>query len=161
MARQVPARSRGFTLIELMVVVVIATILISIAVPSYMSQIQRGRRVQAKTALLDLAGREERFMSTAQTGSNYTDVPGNLGYAAWGQTIGDGYYTVTVCAVGPNMSANCPPSNQAAPGFVVTATAAGTQTKDTQCQVFQIDNTGTQWAFDANNNPNTTLCWNN
>ncbi len=161
MARKASMRSRGFTLVELMVVVVIATILLSIAVPSYMSQIQRGRRVQAKTALLDLAGREERYMSTAATGSNYTNVPANLGYTAWNQPIGDGYYTVTVCAVGPGMNANCNPSNQAAPAFVVTANAIGSQINDTQCQSFSVDNTGTQWAFDNNGNPTTAICWNN
>ena len=57
--------SRGMTLIELMMVVVIATILMSIAVPSYMSQVRQSRRIEAKTALLDLAGREERFFSTS------------------------------------------------------------------------------------------------
>ena len=57
------ATQRGFTLIELMVVVVIATILVGIAVPSYMSQMRKSRRTDAKTALLELAGREERFLS--------------------------------------------------------------------------------------------------
>src|SRR5438132_12993393 len=57
----------GFTLIELMVVVAIVTILFSIAIPSYMSYIRQSRRTEAKTAVLDLAGREERFLSTNPT----------------------------------------------------------------------------------------------
>jgi len=49
--------SFGFTLIELMVTVAIVTILATIAVTSYTSQIQKSRRTEAKSALLDLAGR--------------------------------------------------------------------------------------------------------
>ncbi len=162
MALNARRRDSGFTLIELMVVVVIATILISIAVPGYMSQLQQGRRVQAKTALLDLAGREERYMSTASTGSNYTQTPVNLGYSGnWPISVGNGYYTVTVCAVGPSMAGSCAPSNQTAPGFLVSAVPAGTQVNDSQCQFFAIDNTGQQWAHDANNNDTTTICWSN
>src|SRR6516164_5379396 len=90
--------SRGFTLIELMVVVVIATILLSIAVPSYMSQIRQSRRTEAKTALLDLAGREERFLTTNPQA--YTNVPAQLGYVGFGAAnpIGSGYYYLNVCS---------------------------------------------------------------
>ena len=49
------SRSAGFTLIELMVVVIIATILLSIAIPAYTSQIRKSRRTEARTAVLDLA----------------------------------------------------------------------------------------------------------
>ena len=66
---------RGFTLLELLVVVVIATILMSIAVPSYMTQIRQSRRTEAKTAILDLSGREERYLSTNPAGSvSYTHL---------------------------------------------------------------------------------------
>jgi len=40
----------GFSLIELMVTVAIATILISIAIPAYNTQIRKSRRTEAKTA---------------------------------------------------------------------------------------------------------------
>jgi prepilin-type N-terminal cleavage/methylation domain-containing protein len=73
----------GFSLIELMVVVAIATILFAVAVPSYMLYVRQSRRTEARTAVLDLAGREERFFST--NGATYTAVPGNLGYTAFGQ----------------------------------------------------------------------------
>ena len=54
----------GFTLIELMIVVVVLTLLAAIAIPTYSNQIRKSRRSEAKSALLDLAGREERFMAT-------------------------------------------------------------------------------------------------
>ncbi len=53
----------GFTLIELMVVVAIATILFAIAVPSYMTYVRQSRRVEAKTAVLDLAGARRALIS--------------------------------------------------------------------------------------------------
>ncbi len=160
------ARSaQGFTLIELMVVVVIASILMAIAVPSYMSQVRQSRRVEAKTALLDLAGREERYFSTSTTGANYSQTTTDVGYpvGAWPQVVGSGYYNVTVCAIGPGMAAACAPSNQTAPGYLITATpvAGQSQAADNQCQKFQVDNTGTQWAFDINNNNTTAFCWAN
>ncbi len=45
-----------------------------------MSQIRESRRTEAKTALLDLAGREERFFST--NGSTYSSATADLGYTA-------------------------------------------------------------------------------
>jgi len=155
--------SRGFTLIELMVVVVIASILMALAVPAYSSYVRRSHRVEAKTAVMDLAGREERYFSTSVTGANYSQTSTDLGYpvGAWPQAVGDGYYNVTVCAVGTGMAAGCPPSNQAAPGYLISAVPVGTQTNDTQCAFFAVDNTGKQWAHDNLGNDQTQYCWNN
>ena len=156
--------TRGFTLVELMIVVVIVSILMAIAVPSYSAYVRRSHRVEAKTALMDLAGREERYFSTSVTGANYSQTPADLGYppGAWAaQVIGSGYYTVNVCAVGPAMSGACPPSNQAAPGFAVTAVPVGTQLADTQCAFFAVDNTGKQWANDTAGVDQTAYCWGN
>jgi len=72
--------SRGVTLIELMIVVVIVSILAAVALPSYTAYVLRSHRVEAKTALLDLAGREERYYSTSQTGAFYTNLNTALGY---------------------------------------------------------------------------------
>jgi type IV pilus assembly protein PilE len=151
------------TLIELMIVVVIVSILASIAFPSYMAQMRRGRRVEAKTALLDLAGREERYFSTSATGANYSQTAADLGYTGLPVVLPSGNYTVTVCAVGPGLAGACPPSAQAAPAFTITATpVAGTsQAADAQCQSFSVDNTGRQWALDSANNDNTVYCWGN
>lgn len=54
---------RGFTLIEMMVVVAIVGILASIAYPSYIEQIAKGKRSQAKVQLLAAQQWMERFYS--------------------------------------------------------------------------------------------------
>jgi type IV pilus assembly protein PilE len=138
--------SRGFTLVELMIVVVVATILLSIAVPSYMSQVRQSRRTEAKTAILDLAAREERYFST--NGALYSTATTDVGYAgAFPVLVGpDNYYTVTVCSPAANCDPN--PNPPAAPSYFITATpVAGTsQAADTECTSFSVDSAGQQFA---------------
>lgn len=60
-------RQAGFSLIELMIVVVVLGILASIAWPSYVEYVQRSRRAEAKSALLAAAQCMERFNTSNQT----------------------------------------------------------------------------------------------
>ena len=80
---------QGFTLIELMIAVGITAILATVAVTSYSSYVLRAHRTEAKSALLDLASLEERYLSTNNC---YTATASALGYAALPLTIGSGYY---------------------------------------------------------------------
>jgi len=157
--------SRGFTLIELMVVVVIATILLSIAVPSYMSQIRQSRRTEAKTAILDLSGREERYLSTNPAG--YTNTPASLGYVGFGAAnpIGNGYYYLTVCSPAtatcvPGLNMPNPP---AAPSYTIVASPVPgqSQVNDLRCQLFAVDSAGQQYAVDNAGNVQPQFCWAN
>jgi type IV pilus assembly protein PilE len=143
-------RARGFSLLELMVTMVVAAILVTIAVSAYGTQVRESRRTDARTAVLDLAGREERNFSTT---NSYSNVPANLGYtgAAFPIVIGNGYYNVNVAvtAAAPGVPAT----------FTVTATPIGTQVNDTACASFAVNDQGVQSALDANGVDATTNCW--
>jgi type IV pilus assembly protein PilE len=148
-------RTTGFTLVELMVTIAIGAMLLAIAVPSYQSQIRKSRRVEARNAVLDLASREERFYSTANA---YTNDPPSLGYGAFGAAtpVGSGYYylTVTVQAADPTIPRLA--------GYTLTATATGTQVKDTACQQFIVNQIGQQSSVDGGNVTTTgsaSICW--
>jgi type IV pilus assembly protein PilE len=124
----------GFTLIELMVAVAIVGILATIAATSYQSQVQKSRRTDARSALLDLAGREEKLFSTTNA---YSATPSDLGYAgALPILVGSGYYSVNIVA-----PAAVPP---ALPTYTLTATAINAQVSDTACRTLTLDQTGLQ-----------------
>jgi type IV pilus assembly protein PilE len=156
MARRKSKRSAlaGFSLIELMVSVLIAAILLTIAVPAYQTFIRKGRRTQAKTAVLELAAREETLFSTTNA---YSNVPAAVGYGAgaFPQPVGNNYYTINV--VVPAAAAGVPPS------FVVTAlpVAGSSQALDSACQLFSVDQLGNQTALDSGGAVNSQTCWAN
>lgn len=60
-------RTRGFSLIELMIVVAIVAILAAIGVPAYTAQINKAYRADAQSALMQLASAMERFRTVNNT----------------------------------------------------------------------------------------------
>ena len=112
---------------------VIAAIIAAIAFPAYRRQVMESRRTAAKTALLDLTSREEKYYSTNNAYASVT----NLGYATIsGNAVqvpssNDDYYNVTV-------TLGNPPSS-----YTATATPQGNQANDA-CGSFQITNLGAQ-----------------
>jgi len=158
-------RIAGFTLVELMIVVLVVSILVGVAVPTYQTQVRKSRRTDAKTALMDMAGREAKVMTL---NNGYSATTSDLGYAGtFPQTIGSGYYQIHICmSTTTTAPATCTGSNAAATGLSYVATAipiAGTsQIKDTSCQYFSISNTGVQFASDSaagTGADTTSTCW--
>jgi len=143
------ARQKGFTLVELMITCVVVAILAAIAIPSYNSSVRKSRRTEGRNALLDLAGREERFLAT---NNQYSATAADLGYASFPAPTTSGYYNLKVTATGAG-GAN------AVPTFTITATAAGTQVGDTDCQVFSLDSTGAQTSTNSASADSTPICW--
>ena len=151
----------GFTLIELMVTVLIVSVLATIAISSYSTSVRHSRRAEAKTALLDLAAREERYFSTNST---YSNDAGNLGFSTSSQTlfqvnVGNNYYQVNACT-GSAIPTACSSAQAVGPGatFLLVATAVNGQVKDTTCATFTVDNTGVQSSTNSSGTA-TSGCW--
>jgi type IV pilus assembly protein PilE len=106
-------RPRGFTLIELMVVVAAIAILASVAYPSYRSQITKGRRADGKQALMELAQKMERFYTERGTYAGAT--LGSTGI--YGAVSPGGYYNLAIVT-------------QTADAFSITATPTSAQSDD-------------------------------
>jgi type IV pilus assembly protein PilE len=106
--------SKGFTLLELMVTVVIVGILAAVAYPSYQSMLKSSHESAAQQFMLDIASKEEQFMLDTRT---YTATIGTGGLALTTPTEVSSYYTVTLAV----NNAATPPS------YTITATPkAGT-----------------------------------
>src|SRR5215475_717584 len=116
MRNRISFRQAGFTLIELMITIAIASMLLAIVIPSYQSQVRKSRRTEARTAILDLATREERFLTNS---NQYSQTATALGYTgAFPQTTTNGYYTITVLAPDPAFAGPV-----SMPSYIITATA--------------------------------------
>lgn len=126
--------SHGFTLIELMVVVVIVAILMGIALPSYQDSVRKARRSDAMSALMDAANRQEQVMLDL---NSYSSTMAGLGMSA---TSPEGDYTIAITT--PTVA--CPITTC----YVLTATpvAGSQQADDVKCDVFTLRSTGAKTA---------------
>ena len=126
--------SRGFTLVELMIVVAIIGILAAIAMPAYNSYVLTAHRAAAINGILDLASREARYFTT---NNSYSASMAALGYSADPMPLTSGasatYYNLSVVA--PTVS------TPIASTFTLKAVPTGNQANDT-CGTFTLDHLG-------------------
>jgi type IV pilus assembly protein PilE len=127
-------KATGFSLIELMIVVMIVGILMAISIPAYQGYVLRSHRTDAHSSLLDIAARQERHI--AQYNRYADDITADdetgLNMAANSR---EGYYTLAAAACAGGVIANC---------YTITATAAGTQANDTDCPSISYNSVGTK-----------------
>ena len=123
--------AKGFSLIELLIVVVIVGILFAVALPSYQQYTRASKRTEAQGALLDLAARQERFV--AQNNTYSTEISADTGLGFGTTESSNGYYDLSAAACAGGTIATC---------YVLTASAKGAQLSDTECLNITYDSAG-------------------
>lgn len=108
---------RGFTLIELMIVVAVVGILAAIAIPSYQDSVRKSRRAQAKADIVEYAQMAERWFTVNNSYAGFT-VPPDRETPQYGIVV-----------------------NAAATSFTITATPEDGQVKD-RCGTLTINHAG-------------------
>ncbi|HEL2977448.1 TPA: type IV pilin protein [Stenotrophomonas maltophilia] len=108
-----PRRAGGFTLIELMVVVIVIGILAAIVIPSYQQYVRRSHRAAVKADLVEYAQRAERYHSSNNSYSGFT-LPSKVspregGTARYNLAFkGDGTtFTITASPQGTQVKDSC------------------------------------------------------
>ena len=124
---------KGFTIIEVLIVVAILGILAAIAIPQVTKYITNARRADGKTALLAASQAMERYYT-----NNYTYVGATIGPDTTDlipETSDSGYYVLSFPAAqnGTNPSAST---------FTIQAIGLGKQANDTPCLTMTINQLG-------------------
>ena len=110
--------ARGFTLIELMMVVEVLGVLSGIAYPSFIGQVQKIRRADAMLSMLQVQAAQERWRAN---NLSY----GTLAEIGVGAISAAGHYTLQI-------------ADPSARGYDVLAAALGSQAHDTNCRNLRL-----------------------
>ena len=137
-----PKNLRGFTLIELMIVIVIVAIISAYAYPSYMRYIVNTKRTAATSVLLQVADRQQQFFMDSKT---YTADLTNLGFPSNPLEISDDGRSMASGDSDNVYSVSL--SNVTVTTYTITATPLNVQlSRDTDCGALTFNQSGAKGA---------------
>jgi type IV pilus assembly protein PilE len=136
-----PSKTKGFTLIEMMIVVVVVGILAAVAIPSYQEYVRRGNRADAKSQMLQLQNwlQQQYTMSNAYP-LNLDNAPATLKQSP---ATGAAKFNITLPAA-------------TAQTYTLQAAPAGSYA-DPKCGTLTITNSG---ARTKSGTDTLDYCWN-
>ncbi len=139
------SHQKGFTLIELMIVVVIIGILASIAYPSYQDYVTRAKRSDAMNALAQVRIEQEKFRATS---TSFASVLSDLSlYSADTVSSPDGYWSISLVT-----------DESSSLNFLATAYPSAHE--DIECKFFAVDRNGINETYsDGLNVAASKECW--
>jgi type IV pilus assembly protein PilE len=128
------ANSAGFTLIEMMIVLVIIGILLLVAVPGYQESMKKSRRADGMRDLMELTARQERFYAQYSEYTDDIDSPDGLNLER--TTSSEGHYDLAVVA--------CPgkDADDFSDCYILNAVPKDRQANDTECATLSVDSKG-------------------
>jgi len=156
---KVSVNNKGFTLIELMIVVAIIGILASIAYPSYQDYVLRAKRGDAKAGLLSLQLAQEKYRASCAEYASGMDST-TRSCVAGSSTAGDHDLIASNASADGNYTLSI--FSASASGYVITAIPDHT---DTDCEIFVMNEdgkvlSGTYTASDPDKTYANAACWN-
>jgi type IV pilus assembly protein PilE len=145
-------RNTGFSLMDLLAALAIASLLACVAVPSYRAQLLRAHRSDARAALLSLAAAEENFHASCNAYAVILDDSQDSSCGAarlrFPSSAGNGAYLIEIA-----------PSGADGWAAAATAVAGGPQETDDRCRMLGLTNTGRRSASRADGTANDVECW--
>lgn len=136
---------RGFSLIELMIVLVIVALLLMVALPSYQDSVRKGRRAEAFTAVSTIQQAQERWRAN---NTSYTLLLADIAANA---NTPNGHYSLALSAPRTPATVNI--------GFTVTATATGGQAADSGCAKMAVELVRGNLSYGSGASGASTIDW--
>ena len=145
----VKKNSAGFTLIELMIVVVIVAVLLTVALPAYQNSVIKSNRSAARGVLMNVLSREEQyFINNKVYTVNLSSIGLPASYYIDNQAeevaVGDSVYKIELINLSTFTGVQAIPQN--------------VQVKDTNCKTLTLSRTGAKTAS-GNFSSDPSQCW--
>jgi type IV pilus assembly protein PilE len=143
-------RTRGFTVAEILTVLIVIAVLVALAVPMWRSHQLRVQRADGRSALIAAQTAQDRFFGTHARYASGAEVaapaPAGAGLAT---ASANGFYRIEISTSADGLA------------YVATARASGKrgQADDSRCVEMSLDEVGRRRAIDSAGADRSADCW--